>query len=545
MKRLTDGEYKKRLSQRNPWVEPLGKYINSSTKMLFRCKMCGKEWEAKPAQVMNGTKCRSCAIKINADAQKKSNAVFLENLALTNPTIVPLEKYAGNRAKILVRCIKCNFTWRVTPGNLLSGKGCRMCAYARNAEIRRKNPQAFIEELKEKNPLVVAIEKYKGASHKIDFRCEVCDYVWKAKPSHILAGHGCPVCGGSQRKRQDQFISELKTINPYIDIIGQYSNARTKILCKCRFCNGEWYAMPDKLLQGTGCPHCDKRNKTSFPEQAIYYYTKQLFPDALNRFRGENKCIELDVYIPSLRIGIEYDGVYYHRNTKRDIEKYGVCRAKGITLIRIIESTALINEDIADKLIRRKKPYRYDTLNECIAELLQELGHHSVVDTFSDAIFIREQYYSILRRKSLQSKYPTIAAEWLFSENGSVTPDMVSYASNDKYWWKCGTCQNEWFAAIADRTTGGKGCPKCGRVSTTNKLMKSHERFVEELKKINPNIRPLEQYQRTHTNIMFHCDRCGNEWSAAPANVLRGRDCPICSRKRGVEKMKETKRKGK
>ena len=510
MKKLTDGEYKTRLSQKNPWVEPLGEYINSNTKMLFRCKMCGKEWEAKPAQVMNGTKCRPCAIKKYADAQRKSNTEFLESLAIKDPSIVPLEQYAGSNTKILVRCIKCDYTWCATPGNLLSGKGCRKCANANNAEKRRKDPQEFIDELKTKNPFVEALEEYKGASQRIDFMCKTCGYIWKSKPHHILAGHGCPVCGGSQKKGQTQFISELKSVNPYVEIIGQYSNARTKVLCRCRFCNNEWDAAPDKLLQGTGCPECDKRNKTSFPEQAIYYYIKQLYPDSINRFRGENKYVELDVYIPSLRIGIEYDGVYYHRDTQRDIKKYNDCQANGITLIRIIESPALINEDTADKIIRRNKPYSYETLNECIEELLQEFGRCRDIDTFSDSISIREQYYSILKRNSLQSKYPSIAAEWLFSKNGGITPEMVSYASNDKYWWKCMTCQNEWSAAISDRTSGGKGCPKCGHVSTSIKLTKSHEKFVEELKKINPAIRPLEPYQRTHTNILFHCDRCGN-----------------------------------
>lgn len=110
MKSLTDSEFKKKLSQKDPLVEPLGIYVNSCTKMLFRCKICGKEWEAKPAQVMSGTKCRSCAIKISADAQRKTNADFLEELSIKNPAVVPLEQYVDNRTKILVRCIKCDYT---------------------------------------------------------------------------------------------------------------------------------------------------------------------------------------------------------------------------------------------------------------------------------------------------------------------------------------------------------------------------------------------------------------------------------------------------
>ena len=54
---------------------------------------------------------------------------------------------------------------------------------------------------------------------------------------------------------------------------------------------------------------------TSFEEQAIYYYIKQLFRDAVNRgiySFNDNESIELDIYIPCLRFAIEYDGAYWH-----------------------------------------------------------------------------------------------------------------------------------------------------------------------------------------------------------------------------------------
>ena len=57
--------------------------------------------------------------------------------------------------------------------------------------------------------------------------------------------------------------------------------------------------------------------KTSFNEQAIYYYVRKYFNDCINRYR--EKGFEIDVYIPSLKLGIEYDGYPWHNDTEKDI----------------------------------------------------------------------------------------------------------------------------------------------------------------------------------------------------------------------------------
>ena len=51
------------------------------------------------------------------------------------------------------------------------------------------------------------------------------------------------------------------------------------------------------------------------------------------------KGYELDVFIPSLKIGIEYDGEFYHKNSlSKDVEKSLIMLDNGIHLIRIRES---------------------------------------------------------------------------------------------------------------------------------------------------------------------------------------------------------------
>ena len=77
-------------------------------------------------------------------------------------------------------------------------------------------------------------------------------------------------------------------------------------------------------------------------ELEVYEYVKSLTTQVVKS--GDRKTIapmELDIYIPALKIGIEYDGDYWHSlpNLKeRDEKKNLICNDKGITLIRVLDS---------------------------------------------------------------------------------------------------------------------------------------------------------------------------------------------------------------
>lgn len=59
---------------------------------------------------------------------------------------------------------------------------------------------------------------------------------------------------------------------------------------------------------------------------------------------------ELDVYIPDLKIAIEYDGAYWHGDVNNYF-KYKECRKQGIRLIHIIENTWLQKKEIVKSVL--------------------------------------------------------------------------------------------------------------------------------------------------------------------------------------------------
>lgn len=75
----------------------------------------------------------------------------------------------------------------------------------------------------------------------------------------------------------------------------------------------------------------------------------------------------------------------------------------------------------------------------------------------------------------------------------------------------------------------GRGCPICGEKSRRKNRTKTHEEFIEEINKINPNILILNKYVGARIKVKCKCLIDGNEWEVTPFNLLKGRGCPVCS----------------
>jgi hypothetical protein len=120
---------------------------------------------------------------------------------------------------------------------------------------------------------------------------------------------------------------------------------------KCNNCSEQFsftkqYFQPSKF-KVTICPTCFPRTKTtSNAEDDIYAFILSLCPDAVQSYRPYYHCMELDVFVPSLSIGIEFNGLYWHsepvllsnnkpKNT--DFLKKKEFDGQGVRLIQIFE----------------------------------------------------------------------------------------------------------------------------------------------------------------------------------------------------------------
>lgn len=202
--------------------------------------------------------------------KKKTHEEYICEVNLINNNIQVKEKYNGSFNKIKHRCKICGYEWFVAPANIIQGRGCPQCV----GKVHKTHEQ-YVSELTKKNSNIEVVDTYINNRTKIKHRCVICQYEWIARPDVILSGGGCPQCANIKKqlnltKTNDKYVSELKQINPNIELIDTYNGSNIKIKHHCLICGHMWFVTPNSILHGTGCPECDKNKKSLRHEEYVY-----------------------------------------------------------------------------------------------------------------------------------------------------------------------------------------------------------------------------------------------------------------------------------
>lgn len=194
-------------------------------------------------------------------AQRKTHEQYVEELKEKNPNVKVIDRYINASTKILHHCLIHDVDWRTAPSVALQGCGCPYCHTERITDKLKKSHQEYIEELKEKNPDIEVVEQYIDTKTKIQHYCLKHDVYWKAAPYNVLLGKGCEQCKSEKLrvfriKTNEQYVNELKNINPNIIPLEEYMGAAAPMLHKCLLHNVVWTPIPHDLLSGRGCKQC-------------------------------------------------------------------------------------------------------------------------------------------------------------------------------------------------------------------------------------------------------------------------------------------------
>jgi hypothetical protein len=244
---------------------------------------------------------------------------------------------------------------------------------------------------------------------------------------------------------------------------------------------------------------------------------------------------EIDVYLPDYKIGIEYDGIYFHNGEKaeeREQQKQMKLDSLGILLIRVREIEGQTSEHTI-----YSKPGANDidltqTLNSLIAHIGEITGDRFEIDIDigRDRNKIYEQYIQSEKKNSLAAVNPELAKEWHPTKNGALLPEFISVHSNKKVWWKCS--EGHVWQAVVNSRRDGVGCPYCaGKKTIVGKtdLATVNPKLANEWHPIkNGKLLPYHVTAKSNKFVWWKCDR-GHEWRAMIYDRSNGCGCPICS----------------
>lgn len=215
-------------------------------------------------------------------------------------------------------------------------------------------------------------------------------------------GKSCPYCSGHKVMSG---INDLATLYP--DIAKEWNSERNgdllpsmvspgsskKLWWKCRK-GHEWQTVINsRTIQRTGCPICRLEQQTSFPEQAILFYCSQVTP---SKSRNMDFGKEIDIYLPKYRIGIEYNGIFWHKN-KNDVDrrKVNFFADKNIRIITIAESNQ--NNVSGDTIEYVYSSSNKDSLNWAIQGLLKTCNNKVVKINTYPVIYDKAKQKDIVR----------------------------------------------------------------------------------------------------------------------------------------------------
>lgn len=364
------------------------------------------------------------------------------------------------------------------------------------------------------------------------------NHSYEMRVDHRNNGHGCPYCSGRKTIIGE---TDLKTKNPSlakewnyekntINIEDISANSNKKVWWICEK-GHEWEAIVNNRAKGQGCPYCSYEKHTSFAEKVVYFYTKKYFKDSLENYKPKYlKNKEFDIFIPSLKIGIEYDGQNWHKNINRDLSKDKLCKENNITLIRIREpkcpvlNSSSINIILENEsLIELENKIKYDIFGEILKIKDADININRDLSNINELVKYQE------KEESLENNYPLLTKEWNYKKNQPLLPSQILCNSSKKVWWVCEK-GHEWQSIPSNRIKG-QGCPYCsGRLAITgqNDLATEYPSIIREWNyKKNIDV-PQNFTSHSAKKVWWICEE-GHEWEAKICNRALGNNCPYCS----------------
>jgi len=323
-------------------------YINAKTKLNIRCPE-GHIYKVIWNSFQQGRRCPICSPLKVANKLKYNYSYVKEEIEKEEYKLIS-DEYINQRTKLKIECPK-GHVFLMDIGHFKRGQRCPYCA----------GKHITYEQIKrdiEMEGYTLLSKEYTNAKTKLTIRCP-SGHEYKVNRNNFKSGNRCPYCA-ERIKLEYGYIKEQIEKEGYKLLSKKYENNKSKLYIECPE-GHRYYASYGKFKGGNRCPICC--NLISKPEKEVLL-TVYKFIDPSKVIENDitqilnptsHRNLELDIWIPSLKKAIEFNGDYWHSKKQviqRDKIKSEQCKKKGIDLLVIKENSWNNQKDKCRKRIR-------------------------------------------------------------------------------------------------------------------------------------------------------------------------------------------------
>jgi len=400
MKRLTTSDFIERAKSihGDKYGYDKVQYQTAKIKVTITCLIHG-DFKQYPHSHLTGGGCQTCGINTRVEKSRLSQREFIKKAKKIHGNKYNYDKtvYQGAYEELIINCpTHGDFKQKAT--NHLNG-GCKECGNditrIVNEKRRYKSSLAFLGKAREIHEDKYQYNKviYKGAHEKIVITCPIHGDFKQSPGKHIHSKRGCPPCGlnkmaGQLRKTKEQFIEEARMTHgdryDYRNI--KYINDSTDIEIVC-LRHGSFSQIPGNHIRGNGCPYCTLTPQSK-QELTITFELIQFFPN-INpkgfKVKIKGKMKSIDIYIPELELGVEFDGNYWHKD-KRALDKLKTeqLEDEGFKIFRVREEPLkkIFDDDIMSKQPFNGKQVANDILTQIMNRYTLEAKKIAKIESY-------------------------------------------------------------------------------------------------------------------------------------------------------------------
>lgn len=165
---------------------------------------------------------------------------------------------------------------------------------------------------------------------------------------------------------------------------------------------------------------------SSIKELSLFEFISSIYHGEINRnYRDE---FEIDIYLPDVKIGIEFNGLYWHsdlfKSKSYHLEKTNYFKEKGIRIIHIWEDDWIFRQDIVKSQIRNllnKNSYRIFARECSVAQITSEQSkkfldeNHILGNVKSNiklGLFFKDKLVSVMTFDKCEGRKKLSESEW-------------------------------------------------------------------------------------------------------------------------------------